>query len=108
MTEMPNKPEPSQTPITDRIEVAGDQLVGKMQQLVAEGKTKRVVIKDQHDKELMSIPLNVGVAAGGLVTLAAPGLAAIGAVAGLVARVKLDIERIDDGDDHPETPSTGA
>lgn len=81
---------------TERVEVAGDQLVSKVNELVKEGNAKRVVIRDHDGKELLSLPLNIGVAAGGLVTLAAPGLAALGALAALVAKVTLEIERSGD------------
>lgn len=78
---------------TEQIEVAGEQLVGKINELMKEGNARRVVIKDQDGKELVTVPLNLGVAAGGLVALAAPGLAAVGALAALVTKVKLEVER---------------
>lgn len=81
--------------LTEKVEVAGDQLVAKLNELVKEGSAKRVIIRDNEGKELLSVPLNLGVAAGGLVTLAAPGLAAVGALAALVAHVHLEIERVD-------------
>lgn len=81
---------------TEQIEVAGEQLVGKINELVREGNARRVIIKDHNNKELMSVPMNWGVAGAGLVALAAPGLAAIGAVAALVTKVKLEVERTGD------------
>ena len=77
----------------EQVEVAGDQLVAKVKELIADSSTKRIVIRNQDDKELFSIPMNVGVVGGGIVTLAAPLLAAIGAVAALVSQVKIDIVR---------------
>ncbi|MCH8626842.1 DUF4342 domain-containing protein [Arsenicicoccus piscis] len=91
---------------TERIEVAGDQLVSTVNQLVKDGNARRVIVRDQHGKELMSIPLNLGVVGGGLVTLAAPGLAAVGALAALVAKVQLDIERVPDAGDVPAASPT--
>lgn len=91
--------------IVEQIEVAGDQLVSKVKELVAEGSAKRIVLRSSEGKELFSLPLNVGVAAGGVVTLAAPLLAAIGAVAALVTKVQLEIVRIDHGPaDEPPGP----
>lgn len=77
----------------EQIEVAGDQLVAKVKELIADSSTKRIVIHSQDGKELFSIPMNVGVVGGGLVTLAAPLLAAIGAVAALVTQVRIDVVR---------------
>lgn len=78
---------------TQQIEVAGDQLVSTVRELIKDGSTKRIVIRGQDDKELFSVPMNVGVVGGGLVTLAAPMLAAVGAVAALVTQVKIDVVR---------------
>ena len=41
----------------------------------------------------MDIPLTVGAIAGGAVVLAAPALAAIGAIAALVSKVRIEIIR---------------
>jgi urease accessory protein UreE len=69
----------------EQVEIAGDQLG-----------TRRVVLRSAEGRELLSLPMNVGVAAGGVVTLAAPLLAAVGAVAALVSHVQLDVVRVDD------------
>jgi hypothetical protein len=68
----------------------------EIKELVAEGGTRRVVLRSAEGRELLSLPMNVGVAAGGVVTLAAPLLAAVGAVAALVSHVQLDVVRVDD------------
>lgn len=55
------------------------------------------------------MPLNVGVVAGGVVTLAAPGLAVLGVLAGLVTRVRIEVVcDVDEADDpkSEETPPT--
>ena len=80
-------------PIVEKIEVAGDQLVTKVNELLQDINARRVVIKDQRGQELLSLPLNVSVVAGGLLSLASPVLAAVGALAALVARVHLEVER---------------
>lgn len=82
-------------PFVERIEVAGDQLVAKLNELLHDINARRVVIKDQRGQELLSLPLNVSVVAGGLLSVASPVLAAVGALAALVARVHLEVERTD-------------
>ena len=77
----------------ERIEVAGNQLIDRVEELVREGNTKRVVIRTSDGNELMTVPLTFGVVAGGLITLSAPMLAALGAVTGLVSRVTLEVVR---------------
>lgn len=84
----------------EEIEVSGSNLVDRFKDLVQEGNTRRVVIKTQDGNELMTVPLTFGVVAGGLVAWAAPLLAALGALAGIVSRVKLEVTR-EEGDDPP-------
>ena len=87
----------------EEMEVTGNNLVERIKDLVQDSSTRRVVIKTQEGNELLTVPLTMGVVAGGLVAWAAPMLAAIGAVAGLVTRVKLEVVREEDGDDSPTT-----
>lgn len=77
----------------EEIEVTGAQLVERIKELVAEGNTRRVIIRTQDGSEIMTVPLTVGVVAGGILTLAAPLLAALGAAAALVSKVKLEVIR---------------
>jgi len=96
MSEMPNnengEPESRRT-FTEEIEVAGNELVDRIKELVEEGNVRRVIIRNQDDNVLLEVPLTIGVVAGGAVALFAPVLAAIGALAALVARVKVEIVR---------------
>lgn len=77
----------------EQIEVAGEDLVSKVKELFADASAKRVVLRDSDGRELISVPLTIGVAGGALAVLAAPMLAAVAAVGGAVARVRIDIER---------------
>ncbi len=90
----------------EQVEIAGDQLVAKIKELVAEGSTRRVVLRSAEGRELFSLPMNVGVAAGGVVTLAAPLLAAVGAVAALVNHLQLEVVRVQDGASTDPAPAT--
>ena len=81
----------------EQIEVTGNELVERVKSLVEESNTRRVIIRDNDGNELLSAPLTFGVVAGGLITVAAPLLAALGALAALVTRVKLEVIReVDD------------
>lgn len=83
----------------EQIEVTGEDLVSKIKELFADTSAKRVVLRDSEGRELISVPLTLGMAGGALAVLAAPMLAAVAAVGGAVARVRVDIER--------ETPPPG-
>ena len=89
----------------ERLEVSGGELVDRFRDLVADGNARRVVIRDSDGEELLTAPLTFGVVAGGLITVAAPLLAALGALAALVTRVKLEVIREVDGPPVAEAPS---
>ncbi len=80
----------------EEVEIAGNKLVEYIKELLAESNTRRVIIKNPDGDELMSIPLTFSVVAGGLITLSAPLLAAVGPLAALVSRVKLEVIREED------------
>jgi hypothetical protein len=78
---------------SEEIEVAGNQLLEKVNELVQQGNVRRLIIRDQNDRALLEVPLTIGAVAGGALAIFAAPLAAIGALAALVARVKLEIVR---------------
>jgi hypothetical protein len=79
----------------EEIEVAGGQLVERVKELVAEGNVRRLIIRSPDDKVLLEIPLTAGAVVGGVVTIIAPLLAALGALAALIAKVKVQIVRVE-------------
>lgn len=84
---------PHNKTFTEEIEVAGNQVVERVKHLVAEGNVRRLIIKNTGDDVLLEVPLTIGAVAGGALVLASPWLAALGAFAALVARVKIEIVR---------------
>lgn len=67
----------------------GDTLLAKLKEILHEGTVRRVIIKNDEGRVLIDIPLTVGVVG----TLLAPQLAAIGAVAALVMRGTIVVEK---------------
>ena len=78
---------------SEQLEVAGNQLVDQVQDLVKQGNVRKLIIRTSDDRELMQVSLTVGAVAGGVLALAAPWLAALGAIAALVARDKIEVVR---------------
>ena len=74
----------------ESIKVQGNQLVGKVKELIEEGNVRRIVIK-QGERTIAEFPLTVGVVGA----VAAPMLAAVGAIAALVTDCKIEVERSD-------------
>jgi hypothetical protein len=83
----------------EEIEIAGNELVERVKELIQEGNVRRLIIRRSDGTTLMEIPMTAGVVAGGVVTVFAPLLAALGALAALVAEIKLEIVRVDQGDE---------
>jgi hypothetical protein len=86
----------------EEIEVAGHQLVERIKEVVAEGNVRRLILSTSDGAKLLEIPLTAGVVVGGVVTLVAPLLAALGAFAALLARVKVQVVRVEEQNDDTE------
>lgn len=84
--------------ITESVTLAGSELVDFVKQLIADGNIRRLIIRKPSGEQLLEVPLTAGLAVGGVFTLLAPLFAAIGAIAALLTKVQVDIERIDN---HP-------
>lgn len=77
----------------EEIEIASDQLVTRVKELIAEGNVRRLIIRKPDGDVMLEVPLTAGVAVGGVFTIVAPVLAALGAFAALIARVRVEIVR---------------
>ena len=64
---------------TEEIEVNARDIIEKIKELIQEGNVRRLIIKKENGDLLLEVPLTTGVVAGGIVTLVAPILAALGA-----------------------------
>ena len=76
---------------TEEFEFSGDMLVAKIKELLHEGNIRRVIIKNEEGRVLIDIPLSVGV----LGAFVAPQLAALGAIAALVTRGTVIVEKVE-------------
>lgn len=76
----------------EEFEVNGERVVAKIKELVHEGNIRRVVIKNEEGKTLIDIPLTVSV----LGVLVAPQLAALGAIAALLTKATIVVEKIEE------------
>ncbi len=75
---------------TEEFRIDGDRLLGKVRELIRKGNVRRIVIKSADGRPLIDIPLTWGVVG----TALAPQLAAVGAVAALVGRATIVVERV--------------
>jgi diacylglycerol kinase family enzyme len=92
---------------TENIEIAGSELVDRTRELIAQGNVRRLIIRTPDDEKLLEVPLTTGVVVGGAFTLLAPVLAALGAMAALLARVKVEVVRTEQKDEGGGTETGG-
>jgi hypothetical protein len=72
----------------ETIKVEGGELLEKVKSLVHEGNVRRIIIR-QGDRSVAEFPLTVGVVG----TVAAPILAAVGALAALLTNCTIAVQR---------------
>ena len=74
----------------ESIKVEGGEMLEKVRSLIREGNVRRIVIRQgEGDRPVAEFPLTVGLVGA----VAAPVLAAIGALAALLADCSIDVER---------------
>lgn len=83
----------------EEVEIVGDQLVGRVKELIKEGNVRRLIIRNSEGHVLLEVPLTAGLAVGGVTTVIAPILVALGAMAALIANFKVEVVRKSDDDD---------
>ena len=87
----------------EEINLAGKDLVEQVKSLIQQGNVRRLIIRRSTGESLLEVPLTATVIAGGALLVFNPMLAAIGALAALVAEVKLEVVReVAEGEEVPE------
>lgn len=99
MTEPQEPQEPTVTPgkrtVAEEIEVAGHQLVERVQQIIRQGNVRKIVVRSADDRVLLETSLTVSALAGGALALtgALVPVAVLGVIAAAVSKVKIEIVR---------------
>jgi len=91
--------ETTERTFTEEIEIAANEVVDTVKDLIQQGNVRRIIIRKPTDEILLEVPLTAGVAIGSVVAVFAPLLAALGAMAALLASVKIQIVRVEDPTD---------
>lgn len=74
---------------TEEFKLNGAELVAKVKSLVHEGNIRRIIIKNEAGETVLEIPLTIGAVAAVL----APMLAAVGAIAALLTKCSIVVEK---------------
>jgi hypothetical protein len=86
----------------ETIKVEGGELLEKVRGLIHEGNVRRIIIR-QGDRSVAEFPLTVGLVG----TVAAPILAAVGALAALLTNCTIEVQRTAPSSTAPEAPGPG-
>lgn len=86
-TDTPNT-NPEQKTYQEELQVAGEQLLAKIKEVIHEGNVRRIIVK-QEGHTILEIPLTVGVVG----VIAAPVLVAIGALGALIYQCSIEVVR---------------
>ena len=73
----------------EEFKIDGKDLLKKFKELVHEGNIRKIIIKNEEDKVVLEFPLTCG-AVGAII---APMLAAVGAVAALLTKCTIIVEK---------------
>jgi hypothetical protein len=73
----------------EEFKLSGDAIIEKIKSIVKEGNARKIIIKNENGETVAEFPLAVG-AVGALL---APILAAVGAIAGLLTKCTLVVEK---------------
>jgi exosome complex RNA-binding protein Csl4 len=73
----------------EEFSVSSSNLVDRVRELLHEGNVTRIIVKDEKGKTLLEIPATVGVIGAVL----APWLTALGVIAALVTKCRIEVER---------------
>ncbi len=80
----------------EEFEISGDKVVAKIKELAHEGNIRRISLQTEEGRTLIEIPLTVGVAGAVAPAWLLPVWAAIGAIAALVAKLRVVVERVEE------------
>jgi hypothetical protein len=75
--------------VVEHIQVAGKELVDRVASLIHEGNVRRIIVRDEHGHTYLEIPVTLATVG----VIVAPVLAALAAIAALVSKFTIIVER---------------
>jgi hypothetical protein len=78
--------------------VSGDRVIEKIKDLIREGNVRHIVIKNDEGRTLIEFPVSIGLAGA----LLLPVWAAVGAIAAMVTKCTIEVERDPEEEDDAE------
>lgn len=79
-------------PRTEEFKLDGGKVLDKVKEIIHAGNVRRIILKNEEGKVYMEIPLTLGLMGAALL----PILAAVGALAAVVTRMVIVVEKVDE------------
>ena len=88
---------------SEEIEAVGGELIERVKSLVKAGNVRRLIVRNASHETLLDVPLTPAAAVGAAAVIINPILAALGVLAALAVRLKIEIVRVETIDESSET-----
>jgi len=86
---MPKKSKTAGKTSDQEFTVSGDELLKTVKRIIKNGNARKIIIKSEHGKTMLEIPLAIGAVAA----LIAPVLAAVGGLAALMTKCTIVVKK---------------
>jgi hypothetical protein len=87
---------------TEEYVFSGDEIVAKVKELLHEGNVRRMTIYSDSGTVLLDVPLTIGLAGTAAAVVLAPVLSTLTMLAGVLLKIKVKIERVEETFDETE------
>jgi hypothetical protein len=87
---------------TEEYVFSGDEVIAKIKELLHEGNVRRMTIYSDSGTVLLDVPLTIGLAGTAAAVVLAPVLTTITMLAGVLLKIKVKVERIEEELDETE------
>ena len=81
---------------TEEYVFSGDEVIAKIKELFHEGNIRRLTIYSENGTVLLDVPLTIGLAGVTAAIVLAPLFSAIAVLAGVLVRLKVKVERVEE------------
>lgn len=81
-----------EAPRTEEFRLEGGKVLDKVKEIIHAGNARRIILKSEEGRVYLEIPLTVGLIGAALL----PVLAAVGALAAIVTRMVIVVEKVRD------------
>lgn len=76
---------------SEEFKIEGGKVLDKIKELIHQGNIRRIILKNEEGKTLIEIPLTLGLVGAALL----PVFAAVGALAAVLTRMVIVVERVE-------------